>query len=263
MGGITYDYKPSDKAQHTKEEDYQISFLDNSAITKLRGNKTRGESWSYLEGTEAEINALHKLLEQQNISVSVLSKSEASETNLKKLSGQSPDVMHIATHGYFFENSNIDASLESDLTVEDQYRLAKDPLLRSGLILAGANYIWKHGKNLDTKEDGILTAMEISNLDLSQTNLVVLSACETGLGDIHGSEGVYGLQRAFKMAGVDRLIMSLWEVPDTETSIFMNSFYNNWLNDNTIRDAFIKTQRQMSKLYAKSPSKWAAFVLFE
>ena len=121
----------------------------------------------------------------------------------------------------------------------------------------------ENGNNPYENEDGILTALEISNLNLSNTDLVVLSACETGLGDIDGSEGVYGLQRAFKMAGVDLIMMSLWEVPDKETSEFMTIFYTNWLNGEDVRTAFRNTQLKMSTKYKANPEKWAAFVLFE
>ena len=141
--------------------------------------------------------------------------------------------------------------------------LPKIHLLRSGLIFSGANYAWQNGSNPYEEEDGVLTALEISNLDLSNTDLVVLSACETGLGDIEGSEGVYGLQRAFKMAGVDLIMMSLWEVPDKETSEFMNVFYTNWLSGQEVRTAFRNAQLEMSTIYKDHPEKWAAFVLFE
>ena len=263
IGGITYDYESSngEEAETTQKED--TFFLNNPALNKLRGTKSRGESWTLLEGAVDEIESLNSLLKQEGTSVSVLTKNEATEASFKTFSGQSPSLIHIATHGFFYENLNRDASTEFNLSTEDNYRLAEDPLLRSGLILAGANYAWKNGGNPNEEEDGILTAMEISNLDLSNTDLVVLSACKTGLGDIDGSEGVYGLQRAFKMAGVERLIMSLWEVPDEETSEFMKLFYNNWLQGTTLRDAFINTQRKMYLKYKKEPQKWAAFVLFE
>jgi CHAT domain-containing protein len=129
--------------------------------------------------------------------------------------------------------------------------------------MAGANAAWS--RELGTPgniEDGIATAYEISHLNLSNTKLVVLSACETGLGDIKGSEGVYGLQRAFKMAGADYLLVSLWQVPDKETVEFMDLFYQSWLSGKTIHEAFAKAQKKMRKKY-KDVYKWGAWVLVE
>ncbi|HRF17628.1 MAG TPA: CHAT domain-containing protein, partial [Chitinophagaceae bacterium] len=136
-----------------------------------------------------------------------------------------------------------------------------DPLLRSGLILSGGNYAWSGKAPIEGVEDGIATAYEISQLNLSNTELVVLSACETALGDVKGSEGVFGLQRAFKMAGVKKMIVSLWQVPDKETAELMTSFYNYWLKGKTIEQAFAQAQSDMRKKY--SPYYWAAFVLVE
>ena len=136
-------------------------------------------------------------------------------------------------------------------------------MIRSGLILAGANKAWTTGKGLADAEDGVLTAYEISQLDLSNTELVVLSACETGLGDIDGNEGVYGLQRAFKIAGAKYLIMSLWQVPDYATQELMTLFYSLWLDDKmTIPDAFHTAQKQMREKFPQ-PLDWAGFVLVE
>jgi CHAT domain-containing protein len=113
-------------------------------------------------------------------------------------------------------------------------------MIRSGLILSGANSSWQQvDPRIADEEDGILTAYEISLLDLSNTDLVVLSACETGLGEVQGSEGVYGLQRAFKIAGVKNIIMSLWQVPDKQTA------------QKTMRDKKLE------------PYYWAGFVLME
>ena len=139
---------------------------------------------------------------------------------------------------------------------------SEQPLIRSGLILAGGNFAWKHGRTLQTgEEDGILTAYEISQMDLSTTELAVLSACETGLGELRGYEGVYGLQRAFKLAGARYLLMSLWQVPDFQTQELMTTFYNYWLKGKTIEQAFARAQADMRKKY--SPYYWAAFVLVE
>ncbi len=110
-------------------------------------------------------------------------------------------------------------------------------------------------------EDGIATAYEISQLNLSNTDLVVLSACETALGDVKGSEGVFGLQRAFKMAGVKKMIVSLWQVPDKETAELMTAFYTCWMKGNTINHSFREAQAGMRKKYPAF--YWAAFVLVE
>ena len=125
---------------------------------------------------------------------------------------------------------------------------------------AGGNLIWEGNSPVQGIEDGVVTAFEVSNMNLSNTRLVVLSACQTGLGDIQGSEGVYGLQRAFKMAGVDFLLMSLWKIPDDATKKLMTSFYNNWIEGMELRQAFRKAQQELTKY----PSFfWAAFVLTE
>jgi CHAT domain-containing protein len=150
------------------------------------------------------------------------------------------------------------------VTEKNVYRQSDNPLIRSGLILAGGNHAWNTGKSVKTGlHDGILTAYEISQTNLSNTELVVLSACETGLGDIEGNEGVYGLQRAFKIAGAKYLIMSLWKIPDLQTSEFMTQFYKNWLeNKMTIPDAFRQTQQEMRRRFL-DPFGWAGFVLIE
>ena len=131
--------------------------------------------------------------------------------------------------------------------------------MRSGLVLAGTNNAIK--SNEISGNDGILTAMEISNMDLSNTDIVVLSACETGLGDIDGSEGVYGLQRAFKMAGVKNIIMSLWKVPDAQTAELFDIFYEECFKGKSIHEAFKIAQSKMKAKY--SPYYWAGFVLLE
>ena len=144
-------------------------------------------------------------------------------------------------------------------------------MLRSGLIMAGGNVAWQGKQTFEGREDGILTAYEISQMNLSNTELVVLSACETGLGDIQGNEGVYGLQRAFKIAGAKYLIMSLWQVPDKQTSLLMTTFYKKWLetegpdkggNKMTIPDAFHAAQKELRDI-GLDPYQWAGFVLVE
>jgi CHAT domain-containing protein len=132
--------------------------------------------------------------------------------------------------------------------------------MRSGIVLAGANDVWVRTEKGDA-DDGVLTAQEVTQIDLRKNDLVVLSACETGLGDIKGSEGVYGLQRSLKMAGVKYIIMSLWQIPDKETVEFMGAFYKNLLSLKDIRGAFFEAQKEMRSKY--DPYYWGAFVLME
>lgn len=177
---------------------------------------------------------------------------------MKQLSGHSPAILHLATHGFSLPDAEQKRknSLNSD---DNQFTLADNPLLRSGIIMAGANRVWGGAAPLADKDDGILTAYEISNMDLSSTELVVLSACETALGDISGTEGVFGLQRAFKLAGVQNMILRLWQVPDCETAELMNLLYTYKLTGITTYDAFNNAQDSMRKKYR--PYYWAAFVL--
>ncbi|MBP6588878.1 MAG: tetratricopeptide repeat protein [Chitinophagaceae bacterium] len=221
---------------------------------------SRGGTWVDLPGTAQEVKKIKQVFEKNEISSTLYVQTAASEENLKGLSGHSPQVLHIATHGFFLPEPEL-APKETMANSENSYTLAEDPLLRSGLILAGGNYAWSGKTPIEGVEDGIVTAYEISQLNLSNTELVVLSACETALGDVKGSEGVFGLQRAFKMAGVKKLIVSLWQVPDKETAELMTAFYGYWLGGKKIEDAFSQAQTDMRKKYP--PYYWAAFVLVE
>ena len=260
FGGIDYDYKPAGKDSITNP---YYDFHKPELTTANRGGK---EYFPPLEETKKEIEQIQKQFEANKIQTSLITGAQATEEAFKSLSGKSPKILHISTHGFFFpdiEKKKVEKKMmvfEEDKSV---FKISENPLLRSGLIMAHGNYAWQKGSNPYEKEDGILTAYEIANLNLSNTDLVVLSACETGLGEIKGSEGVFGLQRAFKMAGVDYLMMSLWKVPDKETKEFMQTFYSNWLGGMKIRDAFRNTQLTMSKTYPNDPYKWAAFVLVE
>ncbi|MBK6698421.1 MAG: CHAT domain-containing protein [Saprospiraceae bacterium] len=228
---------------------------------------SRTDSWNYLKWTEKEVDALRPILENGNMIPKVLKKYQATEESFKSIGtiNPSPRILHLSTHGYFFPDPQDGNKLSVVSRQEESvFKISDHPMIRSGLILSGANYAWKTGHPINEKaEDGILTAYEISQMDLSNTELVILSACETGLGDIKGNEGVYGLQRAFKIAGAKYLIMSLWQVPDRETSEFMITFYKYWLeNKLTIPEAFRTTQKEMKDRFI-NPYQCAGFILVE
>lgn len=230
------------------------------ASRSIPDDPSRGNSWQYLPGTNTEVNNIIKLAAQKNMTTHSFTGWNATEESIKSLSGKkSPAILHIATHGFFFPDPKSKKN-NSIMAEGSSFRQSDNPMIRSGLILAGANYAWKN-KPIGGIQDGILTSYEVSNMYLPNTKLVVLSACETGLGDIEGNEGVYGLQRAFKIAGAKNLVMSLWDVPDAETSEFMIELYKRLFAGQDIEDAFYNTQATMKKKYRNEPYKWAAWIL--
>ena len=235
----------------------------SSTVTSTGANisfssNATNQSWAALPGTEKEIVAIEKIFTSKNIQVTTATAAKATEEKFKSISNQSSSIIHLATHGFFLPDPT---TLKNNST-ENSFAIADDPLMRSGIIMAGANKAWSGEKIPLGVEDGILTAYEIAQLNLSNTQLVVLSACETALGDLQGTEGVFGLQRAFKIAGVKNMIVSLWQVPDKETAELMTTFYNHLLSSNiSVRDAFTRAQKEMRVKYP--PFSWAAFVLIE
>ena len=177
----------------------------------------------------------------------VLTQAEATETAIKQFSA--PKILHIATHGFFLQAPN-----GSSAAARSVNRI-ENPLLRSGLALAGAN------RHLGGDDDGMFTALEASGLDLWGTNLVVLSACDTGLGDVRTGEGVYGLRRAIAIAGAESLVMSLWPVSDYVTRELMTNYYSNLKKGLGRGEALRQVQLQMLKSpNRKHPFYWASFI---
>ena len=224
----------------------------------LRGNMLRymrsNALLSLLPGTKKEVNLIDSLYKAKNASTVVLMEEEAVEDRIKEI--ENPPILHIATHGFFLE-----LDPEDDFGKVDEH--VENPLLRSGLILAGANSYIRYGEigaQKKLNEDGILTAYEAMNLNLDRTELVILSACETGLGEVKNGEGVYGLQRAFKVAGADAIIMSMWTVDDDATQELMTAFYENWLSTGDKHKSFIAAQKQIKDSW-KDPYYWGAFVM--
>lgn len=209
-----------------------------------------------LPGTKTEIDGVSRLLRTSGYQVKQFTQKVASEANLKLLKG--PTLLHIATHGYFLADVETTGSAFG-ISLENANN---NPLLRSGLMLAGAGATvnGQRTPNLSSNDNGILTAYEAMNLNLEGTDLIVLSACETGLGDIKVGEGVYGLQRAFLVAGADALVMSLWKVDDAATQLLMTHFYQNWIKLGNKQKAFKQAQLQLMAKY-KEPYYWGAFIM--
>ncbi len=210
-----------------------------------------------LEGTKAEVEEIEKIIAQKNARCLKLMSEQATEDTIKRLK-VNPHILHIATHGFFIKTIDGDED-NSGTNVLPEKILKENALSLTGLLLAGAKYDLGYS---DNREDGIFTAYEAMNLNLENTELVTLSACETGLGEVKNGEGVYGMQRAFQSAGAKTILMSLWKVDDQATKILMTKFYQNWLISGNRRDAFQKAQLALkaTKEYS-SPQFWGAFVM--
>lgn len=200
-----------------------------------------------LPGTELEIKEVGNMMQTHKWHAETHTRKDAQESILKNI--DNPRVLHIATHAYFSADI-LNSPINNDH-------------LNSGLFLAGASnalYQRRHQLPSGDQEDGILTAYEAMNLNLDQTELVVLSACETGLGTVRNGEGVYGLQRAFKVAGAHSIILSLWKVDDATTQKLLGYFYQQWLQHQDKQKAFKEAQIKL-RLEYPYPYYWAAFVM--
>lgn len=218
------------------------------------------KGWSELPATKIEVERIEQILHAQKYETHTFMSDEGNEEAFKALSGKENTIMHIATHGFYLNQKQ---AKRTDITfmqtnAGDSHTY---PLRRCGLIFSGGQHAWL-GEDIPMEtEDGILTAEEIAGMDLSNTDLLVLSACQTGLGDVT-SEGVYGLQRGFKIAGVNSIIMSLWEVNDSATEVMMTKFYQNLAAGKSKRDSFNLAIEEVKKKY-DSPECWAAFIMLD
>lgn len=256
-GDIDYSADSSALVNHSTSNSLSTSYLS------VAFRDSQGKEFLPLEKTKDEVLLASKLFAKEN--VQLMLGNQATEENLKALSSKekSPTVLHIATHGFYFAKKEETTDNTFDfVNNKDKFQKADNPLLRSGLIMAGANRVWKGGKAYKGLEDGILTAEEVANMNLFDTKLVVLSACKSGLGDIKSnSEGVYGLQRAFKMAGVEYLLVSLWDIEDDTTQKMMQLFYGKLKDGKTIEEAYNYMVATTRSKYPNEPAKWASFVL--
>lgn len=244
--------------------DYRLDA--RQSLAAMRGNGGQGNvftdifhaGFAPLPGTQAEVTEVGRRLKEKNWNAVVVTGREASEEMLKNVG--SATLLHIATHGFFVAPKDEHAQ---EIFSRDLKDVENNSMLRSGLILAGAE---KHlidvmeGREPASADDGVLTAYEVMNLNLDNTELVVLSACETGVGDVKNGEGVYGLQRAFLLAGARNVIMSLWKVDDKATQELMSAFYSAWLEGKDKSTAFHDAQLQIRAKYGH-PFFWGGFVL--
>jgi CHAT domain-containing protein len=239
------------------------AFIAGHADFNAGEAKSSANPWSELPGTANEIEAIQQFFKTKGKKAEKVDLLGATETAVRSLGEPSPDIIHIATHGFFLPEPENFHHAGQQTSQPDAAFLSEfaDPLLRSGIVLAGANKYWTGNRPANEGDDGILTAFELAQLNWDNTKVVTLSACETGLGDVQDGEGVFGLKRAIKLAGARYTIVSLWQVPDAETAELMSVFYDNLLSGLSVRMAFYNAQTAMRKKY--KPFAWAAFVLSE
>ena len=249
-GGLQYDLEDSAMVEETKK-------YDLSNLLALRGEIARGDSVFHdLQGSKEEILKIEDLLKRNKWQVSSYMGKNGTEESFLNMHGKSPKLLHLATHGFYYTPNRAENV--------DYLKGYTDAMSLSGLVLSGGNAAWL-GKPLPKGVlGGILSANDIARLDLSNTDMVVLSACQTGQGKAT-SEGLYGLQRAFKKAGVGTIVMSLWNVSDKTTSEFMTTFYERLADKKNAwnkRKAFEEAKEIIRKKHP-DPFHWAAFVMLD
>lgn len=266
-GGLEYNMGEEDRNQirltYYNGNTPDLAFRDAPNIQDLQQQRS---SLSFLNGTEAEVLSIDQLLKSKKIPVLLQMGMDGTEESFKALSGKQISLLHIATHG-FYEELQQQTSASSYNNYHRTALTEDNSLSRSGLYMTGAaDYLTNNNQDNPTDmEDGILTAKELSRLDFRGLDLVVLSACQTGLGDVT-SEGVFGLQRGFKKAGAQTLLMSLWKVDDTATQLLMTEFYRNLVAGKNKRESFLNAKQYLRSCqngkYDK-PEYWAAFIMLD
>lgn len=243
FGGIDYDASISVNKKNV--QDTSKTKLDRSGF-------------DYLPETLNEVADISDLLAGV-MNTTVYSGQKATESQFKLLSRHSPSVIHISTHGFYLKGKGLKAPFFKNLSLSSKitYKMSK-----CGLLFSGANNAWNGIYAQDVEEDCILTAAEVEKMDLSDTELVVLSACDTGLGDCESIDGVYGLSRAFKIAGAHTIVMTLWKVNDLVTREFMCEFYGQIKEGLEYHEAFRIAQKKMRLKY-QDPLLWAPFVIID
>ncbi len=273
-GGINYDEKSSkmltDSASVEVEENIKRSAFSRSNVDSL----SLRSSYDYLEGTKIEADMIAADMKRCRIPYIYYTGMDGTEESFKQLDGTKPKAMHIATHGFFLTEKEAEKSQfarsKKEIFTERYNRVGLSmedkSMTRTGLLFSGCNHAIQHEQIPESEEDGILTAKEISLLDLRGLDLVVLSACQTGLGDIISGEGVFGLQRGFKKAGAKTILMSLDKVDDEATRILMVEFYKNLMSGKTKHQSLRDAQQYLRKVdngKYDDPKYWASFIMLD
>lgn len=260
--------KPAAKTSGPKKKAPSQPALNNNAL--LVGNPVfyfnqdaqasmaaLGVDLKPLAGTEQETEAITNMLAEARWSTKRLVADQAKEEAVKEAE-PTPRVLHIATHGAFVQEED-----EGTLTgLKAEVKAGENSLLKVGLVLAGGGELLHEDSTSNLNQrPGVLTAYEAMNMNLAGTELVVLSACETGLGHLQNGEGVYGLQRAFLVAGAKNVVFSLFKVDDKATTELMTAFYKAWLGGKSKRQAFAEAQLTIRKLYPDKPAYWSSFTM--
>ncbi len=239
---------PETTGERAIEDDYSLEEFDNRGVAR--------QYFRYLPFTGKELKEISSTFGQQKVKMII--RENATEGELRNLCATSPEVLHLATHGFFI------SSEQDALHVPFMKRYSSQvgsAMQRSGVALANAEATWKGSEELPENNDGILTANEVSNLNLKNTRLVTLSACETALG-AYNFEGIHGLTRGFKQAGAKSLLVSLWSVNDQSTATFMTEFYRHWIENGDRHAAYRSAVAAVRKQYP-SPFYWAPFILLD
>ena len=267
-GGLKYDTSISQLVASSREHN-----VGNSSYSGDIENIDLRYGWGYLPETLTEVNSIESILKQSDIPTQVYTGVEGTEDSFKSYNGQSCKIIHLATHGFYYTASDSVSLRKAHLDYmsngleRDNCSYVGDlSLTRSGLLMSGCDNIL-HGEQLPGGiEDGILFSKEIANMNMKRVELITLSACDSGLGDITG-EGVFGLQRAFKKAGAQAILMSLWKVDDKATCLLMTRFYENLLLRRMTKIESLKDAQKFVRAYENGeyndPKYWAAFILLD
>ena len=262
FGNITYDVSDDQmKSYASNGNDYSKALWD---LTRGMDDDTRGKLYP-LKYSEQEIESLQNMLSNHSIKTYSFSKELASEAAFKEVIKESPDIIHLSTHGYMLTTmyNGLEESKRFTSSSSEVSKYATD-LLRSGLFLSGASRIWNGKEPIKGIEDGILTSKEILEMDFHGVKLVVLSACKTGLGNDTNLMGFsLGPQHAFKVKGANQLLMSLWMVDDAATSLLMQYFYEGILSGKEARYALQEAQHKMISSGYKDAYYWAGFIILD